>query len=222
VVSKTAAKANGGEALHAPPVIDESALTGGPEILATKAMPYPDLEAALGLDTDGIIVTELLVSVACRKPKPTEYFRVHLDANMARECYVFTDREEIGGETYFVMPDARPYISEHLRPVLLTTCINRQNVVFLWPIAIPDPGVNNGRQNRWGSTALEAMAAAKNRWTKMTAGSGAYRVFTAENTSLPEPQWPDRSFLELLGVAFKETIISDATHPIVKRLRGQV
>jgi hypothetical protein len=221
MTTKATVKVNGGEALHAPPVTDESALAGGPEI-AAEALPYPDLEAALGLDTDGIIVTELLVSVACRKPKPTEYFRVHPDPTMAREAYVFIDREEIGGETYFVLPEARPYISEHLRPVLLTTCINRQGVVFLCPVAIPDPGVNNGRQNRWGATALEAMQAAKTRWTKMTAGNGAYRVFIAENASLPEPQWPDRSFLELLGVAFKETIISDATHPIVKRLRGQV
>jgi hypothetical protein len=220
MVSKTAAKANG-EAHPAPLVIDESALAGGPETVDAKA-PYPDLEAALGLDTDGIVVSELLVSVACRKPKTTEYFRTHSDPSMARAAYVFIDREEIGSETYFVLPDARPYIVEHLRPVLLVTCINRQNVVFLWPISLPDPGVNHGRQNRWGTTALEAMEAAKTRWVKMTAGSGAYRVFTAENADLPEPQWPDRSFLELLGVAFKDMIISDAAHPIVKRLRGQV
>jgi hypothetical protein len=219
MVGKATSKANG-ELPPVPPVIDESALAGGPESAAIK--PYPDLEAALGLETDGIIVTELLVSVACRKPKPTEFFRVHTDPTMAREAYVFIDREEIGGETYFVMPGARPHIAEHLRPVLLVTCITRQNVVFLWPIPLPDPGTNNGRQNRWGASALEAMGAAKTRWVKMTAGGGAYRVFTAENLNLPEPQWPERSFLELLGVAFKETIISDAAHPIVKRLRGQV
>ena len=156
-------KANG----HAP--IDDSALEGGPEIASSRA-PFPDLEAALGLDDDGVAVTELLINVACRKPKPTEYFRVHPDADMARPAYVFIDREEIGGETYFVMPEARPYIVEHLRPVLLVSCVNRQHVPFLWPIMLPDPGVNNGRQNRWGTSALEAMKAAQTRWVKMTAG----------------------------------------------------
>jgi hypothetical protein len=201
--------------------IDDAALEGGPELTGGRT-PFPDLEAALGIDDDGIAVTELLINVACRKPKPTEYFRVHPNPNMARSAYVFVDREEIGGETYFVMPEARPYIAEHLRPVLLVTCVNRQHVPFLWPIMLPDPGVNNGRQNRWGTSALEAMAAAKTRWVKMTAGNGAYRCFIAENLDLPEPQWPDRSFLELLGIAFKETIIADQAHPIVKRLRGQV
>jgi hypothetical protein len=212
-------KGNGATAPHR--VIDDTALEGGPNI-ANNRVPFPDLEAALGLDDDGVAVTELLINVACRKPKPTEYFRVHPDPAMARPAYVFIDREEIGGETYFVMPEARPYIVEHLRPVLLVACVNRQHISFLWPINLPDPGVNNGRQNRWGTSALEAMKAAKTHWVKMTAGSGAYRVFTAENTDLPEPQWPDRSFLDLLGVAFRETIIADQAHPIVKRLRGQV
>lgn len=203
-----------------PGPIDDAALAGGPDLNARK--PFPDLEAALGLEDDGIAVTELLVNVACRKPKPTEYFRVHTDPAMARAAYVFMDKEEIGGETYFVMPEARPYIVEHLRPVLLVACVNRQHVPFLWPIMLPDPGVNNGRQNKWGSSALEAAEAAKLRWVKMTAGNGAYRVFIAENLDLPEPQWPDRPFVELLGIAFKDTIIADQAHPIVKRLRGQV
>lgn len=203
------------------PIIDEGALADGPEMADTRA-PFPDLEAALGLDDDGVAVTELLVNVECRKPKPTEFFRVNPDPGMARSTYVFIDRQDIGGETYFVMPEARPYIVEHLRPVLLVTCVNRQHVLFLWPIKLPDPDFNKGRQNDWGNSALEAMKAAKTHWTKMTAGRGAYRVFRAENTDLPEPQWPDRSFLELLHVAFKETIVADQNHPIVKRLRGRV
>ena len=218
---KRAKRTNGAshpEESAAPP-LDESALDGGPE--SDGQSPYPDLEAALGLDDEGMDTVELLVSVACRKPKPTEFFRTHTDPAMSRSAYVFTDREEIGGETYFVMPAARPFIAEHLRPVLLVTCINRQNVTFLWPIAIPDPNVNSGRQNAWGSSALEAMKAAQTAWTKMTAGQGAYRVFKAEKADLPEPQWPQRSFIELLGVAFKDTLIADEKHPMVQRLRGR-
>jgi len=184
--------------------------------------PFPDLEAALGLEDEGITVAELLVTVACRKPKPTEFFRVHPDPGMCRAAYVFIDREEIGSECYFVMPNARPYLTEHLRPVMLVSCINRQNVAFLWPIALPDPGANSGRQNRWGSSALEAMEVAKTSWVKMTAGQGSYRVFVAENLDLPEPRWPERSFGELLNVAFKNALIEDQNHPIVKRLRGLV
>ena len=216
-----AKNANGGHSPETEPAneaLDESALEGGPEPVA--ASPYPDLEAALGLKDEGMETVEILVDVACRKPKPTEFFRTHPDPAMSRTAYVFTDREEIGGETYFVMPAARACIAEHLRPVLLVTCINRQNITFLWPIAIPDPNSNSGRQNRWGSSALQAMKSAQATWTKMTAGQGAYRVFKAEKQDLPEPQWPDRSFLELLATAFKDTLISDEKHPMVQRLRG--
>ena len=204
-----------------PPALDEGALEGGPEV-AEKRTPYPDLEAALGLDDDGVTVTELLVNVACRKPRPTEFFRVSRDPSMSRPAYVFIDREEIGAETYFVMPDARPYLAEHLRPVLLVACVNRQGVPFLWPIPLPDPGANSGRQNRWGASALEAMEVAKKHWTKMTAGNGAYRVFIAENANLPEPQWPEHSFRELLRVAFREQFIDAHDHPVLRRLRGEV
>jgi hypothetical protein len=213
----TKPKKNSGEPPK--PSIDEDALSGGPSV---GRQPFPDLEAALGLGDDGINVKELLVSIACRKPRPTEYFSVDPRPEMARPAYVFIDRDEIGGETYFVLPPVRPLIAEHLRPVLLVSCVNRQGVPYLWPITLPDPGVNSGRQNRWGASALEAMEAAKSKWVKLVAGSGAYRVFVAENSSLPAPQFTDKSFLELLQIAFKDTIIADEEHPVIKRLRGRV
>jgi hypothetical protein len=217
--TKSAASSKGNGA--APPgIIDDAALVGGPDMEGRTA--FPDLEAALGLEDEGITVAELLLTVARRKPKPTEFFRVHPDPTMSRAAYVFIDREEMNSECYFVMPAARPFIAEHLRPVMLVSCITRQNVAFIWPVALPDPGANSGRQNRWGSSALEAMEVAKTSWVKMTAGQGFYRVFVAENLELPEPQWPERTFGELLNVAFKNAVIEDQTHPVVKRLRGRV
>jgi len=75
--------------------LDETALAGGPELPAVT--PYADLEQALGLDDDGISVAEVLVTVACRKPRSTEFFMVHPDEGMSRACYVFVDKETIGG-----------------------------------------------------------------------------------------------------------------------------
>jgi hypothetical protein len=217
-IKSVGSKANGSG--KSPGTIDASALDDGPRMAG--AVPFPDLEAALGLDDEGVNVTELLLTVVCRKPRATEFFRVHPSETMAKTTWVFTDKEEIGADTYFVMPAARPFITEHLRPVLLVTCVNRQNIPFLWPIAVPAPDSNSGRQNRWGASALEAMEIAKRSWTKLTAGPGFYRVFRAEKSDLPEPVWPDKSFVELLGVAFRETLIADQEHPIVRRLRGQV
>jgi hypothetical protein len=48
---------------------------------------------------------------------------------------------------------------------------------------------------------------------------GAYEIFEAAG-SIPDPAWPDLSFNEIYRIAFKDKIIRDPDHPIVKRLRG--
>ena len=50
---------------------------------------------------------------------------------------------------------------------------------------------------------------------------GAYEVFEATG-DLPEPEWPDLPFPEILKIAFRDRIVDRADHPLVQRLRGQV
>ena len=50
---------------------------------------------------------------------------------------------------------------------------------------------------------------------------GAYEVFEASG-DLPEPEWPDIPFPEILKIAFRDRIVDRADHPLVQRLRGQV
>jgi hypothetical protein len=195
-----------------------AALDDGPD--AVRSTPYPDIQAALGLGDDGIPVTEVLSTIVCRKPRPTEFFRAHPNADMAHPAWVFINREEIGAPTFMVMPEARPFIQDHLRPVLLVVCVNRQSVPFLWPIMLPDPNSNAGRQNKWGSSALEALEIARKKWIKLVAGQGYYRTLVAESDELPEPVWLDKSFNEIAAIAFKEDLIDGPSHPIVQRLRG--
>ena len=58
-------------------------------------------------------------------------------------------------------------------------------------------------------------------WTRITANMaiGAYEVFEAVG-QLPEPVWPDKSFGEILEIAFRGRIIDSADHPVVQRLLG--
>ena len=48
---------------------------------------------------------------------------------------------------------------------------------------------------------------------------GAYEIFEAAG-SIPDPIWPDLSFDAILRIAFKDRVIRDLDHPVVKRLRG--
>jgi hypothetical protein len=49
--------------------------------------------------------------------------------------------------------------------------------------------------------------------------AGEYDIAVAA-APLPEPEWPDLPFRELLRLAFREAHIDSADHPVVRRLRG--
>ena len=99
------------------------------------------------------------------------------------------------------------------------TAINRQGVPFLWQIRLPDPA---GKTNQWNRSSLEAAELARSKWIRVQANMtlGAYEVMYAER--IPDPEWPDVSFRELLRIAFKERFISSQDHPVLRQLRGEV
>jgi hypothetical protein len=179
---------------------------------------FDNLEAIrLSPDADATAGTrEVLRHVPVRKPNRTEFVRVHPDTEMQLATGVFVDREE--RETFFCVPELRAELAGELKPVLLVTAISRQDVVFLWPVPLPDEG---GRRNAWAETAREACELAKTAWMRLAPDMslGAYRIYEAEG-QLSAPVWPDKTLTELLKLAFKDRIIDSAEHPVVKRLRG--
>jgi hypothetical protein len=100
------------------------------------------------------------------------------------------------------------------------TAVNRQGVLFLWPIRLPGP---DGRVDEWSRTALEAAQMATKGWVRVTANLslGAYEVFQATG-QLPEPEWPNLPFPDVLRIAFKDRLIDNLDHPVLRRLRGEV
>ena len=68
----------------------------------------------------------------------------------------------------------------------------------------------------------EAAGLAVNRWVSMRANMslGAYDIYQGAET-LSEPQWPGKSMEDILNVAFRGHVISDAEHPVIKRLQGR-
>ena len=112
----------------------------------------------------------------------------------------------------------RADLSTESVPSTLFTAINRQGVVFLWPVRLPGP---DGKTNEWWRSAREAAELAMTKWVRIKANMslGAYEMFTAESV-MQDPEWPDLTFAELLRIAFRDRIITSPDHPVVKRLRG--
>ena len=175
---------------------------------------------ALRLDqsfTDGPAVKKLLTTVAVRKPTRQEFVRVHPDAEYrltpAATIEVKDDRE-----VYLVTPAMAQALPGEVAVVTLLTAINRQGVLYLWPVKLPSP---DGRQNEWHRSAAEAAERAMKKWVRVTANMslGAYEIFEATG-DLPEPEWPEFSFQELLKIGFRDRVVDRDDHPLVLRLKG--
>jgi hypothetical protein len=167
-------------------------------------------------------VRKALLSVPVRKPDKSWFVRVHPDPAYRLQTAVVELKEDRGGETFLVAPALWPDLATEatFAPRALFTAVNRQGVVFLWPIRLPG---SEGRPDEWSRSALEAVDMAAKGWVRVVAnmGLGAYDVFEATG-SLPDPEWPDVPFRELLRIAFKDRLITDPGHPVLRKLRGEV
>ncbi len=97
---------------------------------------------------------------------------------------------------------------------------NRQGDIQLWGLRLPD---QLGRLNGWSKSGFEAVKIAQSEWIRVKANMemGLYDIYTA-TADLPDPEWPDMSFEEILAIAFKDRTIDSLDHPIVKKLRGEI
>lgn len=184
-----------------------------------QADPFADLgKLRLSQDFAATVgVKKLLTTVPVRKPTGQEFIRVHTDEAYRLQTVVLELKDE--RETYLVAPELWGELPGELKPVALFTAVNRQGVVFLWPVKLPG---DDGRVDEWNRSALEAADHAATRWVRVKANMslGAYEIFEASG-DLPDPQWPDSDFTALLRTAFKVRYIDSMEHPVIRRLRGE-
>jgi hypothetical protein len=191
--------------------------------IAPPVGPDPFDPASLRLSQDlgaCVGVKKALLAVPVRKPDKSWFVRVHPDEAYRLQTAVVELKED--RETYLVAPALWPELAAEstFSPRALFTTMNRQGVLFLWPIRLPG---SDGKVDEWSRTALEAADMAAKGWVRVTANMplGAYDVFQATG-NLPDPEWPDLTFRELLRVAFKDRLIDSLDHPVLRRLRGEV
>jgi len=162
-------------------------------------------------------VERLLTTVPVRKPNRQEWFRVHPEWRLTPVALIELKDEH---ETYVLTPAAAAAAPGEFNLYTLFPAITRQGVVMLWPVRLP--GVD-GRSNRWHESAHDTAVRAATGWTRMAAnmGLGAYDVYQA-TADIPEPQWPDTTLDALVEIAFRQHVIDDLDHPVLRRLRGEL
>jgi hypothetical protein len=161
-------------------------------------------------------VKKLITTVPVRKPNKQDFIRVHPSEEYRSALALIELKED--REIYVVPPHIAQELPGEYFSAVLYAAINRQKAVFLWPVRLPG---EDGRGNIWHQSAQEAAEHAMKRWVRVTANMslGAYEILEASAT-IPDPEWPDISFGELIRIAFKGRVIDSLDHPVVKRLRG--
>jgi hypothetical protein len=179
--------------------------------------------AALRLSQDfaaDLGVKKALLTLPVRKPDKAWFVRVHPSEDYRLQTAVVELKEE--RETYLVAPTLWSELSTEatFSPRLLCTAVNRQNVLFLWPIRLPGA---DGKLDDWNKSALQAAQLAEKKWVRVTANMslGAYDAYQATGP-IPEPKWPEQPFAELLRLGFKDRYIDRQDHPVLRRLRGEI
>jgi hypothetical protein len=162
-------------------------------------------------------VKKLLRTVPVRKPNRQDFVRVHPGADF-RDNFALLELKE-DRETYLVVGGLIAELSAEVINVTIYTAVNRQGVVFLWPVRLPNA---DGREMTWHTSARDAVEEATTKWMRVCPNMslGAYEMTWGEKITV-EPQWPpDVSFQELIRIAFRDRLITSLDHPVVKRLRG--
>jgi hypothetical protein len=164
-------------------------------------------------------VKKLLRTVPVRKPNKQEFVRVHADPAF-RENFAIIELKE-DREVYLVVASSGlvAELATEIINVAIYTAVNRQGVVFLWPVRLPN---TDGKQMEWHRSAHDAAEEGTRQWVRVSPNMalGAYEVTVAEAITI-EPQWPAGvTFQDLIRIAFRERLITSIDHPVVKRLRG--
>ncbi|NRP95061.1 hypothetical protein XMG59_001157 [Marinobacterium sp. xm-g-59] len=157
-----------------------------------------------------------ITNIPVCKPSRQDFVRIHPSSHYHIDTAVVELKDE--RETFLLSPSLVTELRGLWVPKTLITYINRQGVLALWPIRLPG---EDGRLDSWNASATEAAHLAVENWVRVSSNmsQGAYDVYVATG-EIPDPEWPEMTFEEILNIAFKSHIIDDLKHPVIKRLLG--
>lgn len=163
-------------------------------------------------------VQKVITTVSCRKPNKQEFFRIRRGIDWQYETAVL--EESASREIFLVDPAVLGELTTEVSFVTLFVAINRSNDVFLTSAKMPHV---EGRTNSWTESYLAAMKLAEEKWVRIAANMamGAYDVWQAQG-QIPEPTWPELKLDQLIERCFRGRVIDSPSHPILRKLRGEL
>jgi hypothetical protein len=177
-----------------------------------------------GFDLEGLRLTQdfadtfgvkrQLTTVAIRKPRKDQFFRVHPDEAWRLQSMVLDLKDE--GEIYILSPAVWNVLPELAKPVTLHTAVDRMGNPFVIPVPLPGP---DGKRNPWHESLSQCVLKAQTYWVRCSANMavGGYDLLVAEALRV-DPKWPEIGFEEMMAIAFRGRVIENADHPTIRQL----
>jgi hypothetical protein len=181
-----------------------------------------DLDALRVESLDDVGVERVLLTVPVRRPKKSDFFRVHPGQDYTLDTLILVREDGLDREAYLIAPSLHAGLADDAQRVRLFTCVSKRGVVFLWPARLPE-AESSGGGRAWHVSALEVAEGAKKHWVKLRPNKdlGAYEMDLARG-DLGEPAWPDLPFKELLKLAFKDRFLDSPHHDVIRELHGEL
>jgi hypothetical protein len=189
----------------------EPITVGNPEAAASLAIDQSHMEEFASMEEESSIVE-------CRRPPKGIFFTVRSETTKAwqdRGFYFLLEME--GRDPYLVAPDIANQKKDEdvIRPVLIVRYVTMAGEEGLWPLKLDQP---DARSNPWNKSALNILAlAASGKWVRIVSAKNQkhyrHQVSKRKFEEVP-PQFSNRSFADLINVAFKDRIIVSLDHEI--------
>jgi hypothetical protein len=199
-IISTSVKGNGGIA----PVT-----VGPPDEADDLAIDQAHLEEYANSGSESVVVE-------CEKPTKGHFFTVRPETGKPykdRAFYFLLQME--GRDPYLVAPKIAEQKKEEdtIRPVLIVRYVTMAGEEGLWPLKLNPP---DGKSNNWKTSALNILELAESgKWVRIASSKKHYRPQVSKKTfkEVP-PKFTDRTFKDLIDIAFKDRIVKTLDHEI--------
>lgn len=181
----------------------------------------PEIYRQAAMNPDIVAVKPLLTTLSVKKaPNRNDFVRVNADPAFTMPGRMYVDK--VGSDAAFlVTPDlwSHGILGPELRRVQLYLAITTLGELFVWYVCMPG---DDGRDNEYWLTSRHAVDAAMNGWVSVRSNQSVhqYKIFVPI-AKFADPEWPAKSFMEILELAFRDRLISTPDHPAIKRLEGR-
>jgi|WetSurMetagenome_2_1015567.scaffolds.fasta_scaffold08737_6 hypothetical protein len=174
---------------------------------------------------DAAVSKRVVLTVPVCKPNPQNFFRTLSGVDDEGKPYVKTVyaivlKDDMSSTTYIVTPEIADTYPGEIKQLTLYVCYNQKGAYFIVPVPQPEDG-DYSKWNKWHETLTEVLKRGMEAWVRcVNNDSRTGKDYIEALKPLKEPKRRNITFNECMKIAFKDRVITDENHPLLKKLLG--